>query len=146
MEAPDGTSWQTGVYELPAMAKKVEGPGDTVLNVNMLVPSGMYYYAYRKPVRVSGSLYMTAFGRPKSKTIAVSPRPTVVGDGLDCAVGIFEQFTCGSAFRWPNRLVYAQFERRGGVSFTRSIPYSPFPAGLDEQMLIRRCDVHALRI
>jgi hypothetical protein len=129
-ETPGGRRWSSGLYVYPALAKMLQGSGPAVLNANVDVPRDFFEHAKRKRVRVSGTLYLTVFGNARAKTIPLATTPVDVADGLQCFVGAFEQLTCRSPFRWPARLVYAQFTNPGLIPLTRSLSYSPFPAGL----------------
>jgi hypothetical protein len=82
-----------------------------------------------KPVSLRGSLYLTLFGNARAKTIPLQGAPVNALDGVQCYLGAFDQFFCRSAFRWPAKLVYAEFGT--DISpLTQSVSYSPFPATL----------------
>jgi hypothetical protein len=130
-QAADGSAWSTGPYLYPALAKQVSGPGRGILNANVDVPQAFFDKAKPQRVTVKGSLYLTVFGNPQALTIPLQATPVNVPGGLQCSLGPFRQLGCRSAFRWPNRLVYAKFEDNHLRAFTRMVSYSPFPAGLD---------------
>ena len=130
-QAADGTTWTTGPYKSPALAKQSPGPGATVLNANVDVPAEFFDRSKRQRVKLTGSLYITAFGNPRATTIPIQTIPVNVNDGLQCSISLFQHLSCRSAFRWPARLVYAKFRYGGLLPFTRSVSYSPIPAGFD---------------
>jgi hypothetical protein len=130
-QAADGTTWTTGPYKSPALAKQSPGPGATVLNANVDVPAAFFDRSKQQRVRLTGSLYITAFGNPRATTIPIQTTPVNVSDGLQCSISVFQYLSCRSAFRWPARLVYAKFRDGGMVPFTRLVSYSPVPGGLD---------------
>lgn len=130
-QAADGTTWTTGPYKSPALAKQSPGPGATVLNANVDVPAEFFDRSKQQRVKLTGSLYITAFGNPRATTIPIQTIPVNVTDSLQCGISLFQHLSCRSAFRWPARLVYAKFRDGGMLPFTRSVSYSPIPAGLD---------------
>jgi hypothetical protein len=84
-----------------------------------------------RAIRLSGSLYMTAFGDARSTAVTLTPTPSNIGDGLQCFVNdITSQLHCRSAFRWPALLVYAKV-RNDHELLWPIVSYSPFPAGME---------------
>jgi hypothetical protein len=130
-QAADGSTWSSGNYIYPALAKVAPGPGAPILNANVDVPGEFFERAKDQRVKAKGTLYLTIFGNSQARTIPIQSRPVNVQDGMQCRLGVFEQLSCWSAFRWPARLVYAKFGNGGAVPFTGwSVSYSPFPAGM----------------
>ncbi|MGC4054126.1 MAG: hypothetical protein QM757_34000 [Paludibaculum sp.] len=126
----DGRTWSTGPYVYAAIAKQAPGPGDALLNADVDLPQQFFDGAVQQRVRLKAVYYLTLFGSGQSSTIAVQSAPVRVSGGLQCGLGAFQMLTCASMYRWPDRIVYAQFGS-GLVPFTRAISYSPFPAGLN---------------
>jgi hypothetical protein len=87
-----------------------------------------------RPVTLRASLYFTLFGNAQSQTIPLSDEPSNTLDGLQCytdpARAEWDVF-CRSAFRWPDRLVYAKLGQANANSFAQFVSYSPFPANLN---------------
>jgi hypothetical protein len=129
-QAADGSSWSTGSYIYPALAKEIPGPGAPILNANVDVPQAFFDKAKDQRVSVIGVLYLTLFGNAQATTIPIRSTPVNVSNGMQCSIGVFQQLSCRSAFRWPARLVYANFRDREMLPFTRAVSHSPFPAGL----------------
>jgi hypothetical protein len=90
------------------------------------------FFAEKRQERVSlrGSMHVTLFGRAKSKTVALGKRPVNTFDGLQCAAGPIKDLYCLSPFRWPERLINAEFPDGYRRTFAHTISYSPFPAEL----------------
>jgi hypothetical protein len=86
-------------------------------------------------VKVTGSLYLSLFGDAQATTIPLQAKRVELPDGLWCNATIFDQLSCESAFRWPNRLVYAKFQDNDVRPFKQTVSYSPFPSGLDFTVL-----------
>jgi hypothetical protein len=126
----DGTTWSSGPYIMPALAKDAPGPGPAILNANVDLPAGFTESARRQKVALHADLYLTLFGNAQSKTIRIHPKPVDALDTLRCQTGAFRQLTCMAPFGWPNRLLYAKFASGGELPFTRFVSYSPFPAGI----------------
>lgn len=143
-QAADGSTWSSGNYIYPALAKVSPGPGAPILNANVDVPGQFFDRAKDQRVKAKGTLYLTVFGSSEVRTIPIQNRPVSVSDGLQCSLGMFEQLSCWSAFRWPARLVYAKFGNGEAVPFRGwSVSYSPFPAGMvsgveSRQVSVRR--------
>lgn len=129
-EAADGTAWESGPYVYPALGKRMPGPGPAILNANVDLPPGFYSRAKGRSLKVTADVYVSLFGQPLSKTIAIQGAGVNAVDGLLCRTGPFRQLLCMAPFGWPSRIVYAQFPSGGKLPFTRFISYSPFPSGL----------------
>ena len=129
-QAADGTTWSSGRYTYPALARNLPGPGPATLNANVDVPAEFFERAKDQPVRLTADLYVSLFGNPVSKTIPIQSTPTSAVDGLQCRTGAFRQLVCAAPFGWPGRLIYAKFPSGGTLLFTRFISYSPFPAAM----------------
>jgi hypothetical protein len=129
--AKDDSDWSTLPYAFPALNKQGQKLGATILNANVVMPRAFLEKAKAQPVKVTGSLYLSLFGDPQSTTIPLQGRRVEVRDGLWCNATIFDQLSCESAFRWPNRLVYAKFKDSDVRPFKQTVSYSPFPSGLD---------------
>ena len=52
-------------------------------------------------VTLHASLYLTVFGNPRSGTIPLQSTPVNAIGGLQCSLGIFNNFVCAAPFRWP---------------------------------------------
>ncbi|MGJ5816389.1 hypothetical protein [Paludibaculum fermentans] len=126
----DGRIWSTGPYGYAAIAKQAPGQGDALLNADVDLPQEFFDGAVRQRVGLKAVYYLTLFGSGQASTIAAQSTPVPVSGGLQCWLGAFHMLTCASMYRWPNRIVYAQFGG-GLVPFTRAISYSPFPAGMN---------------
>lgn len=82
------------------------------------------------PLKVRAKLYYTLFGRPETKTFALTSERVNVTDDLQCSQAAFGYVTCRSAFRWPTQLIYAK-TASDWIAFTKLVSYSPFPAPLN---------------
>jgi hypothetical protein len=51
---------------------------------------------------------------------------------------MLNQLECRSAFRWPARIVSQKSSGSGVTPLTRLISYSPFPANLDLDPIVRK--------
>jgi hypothetical protein len=130
-----GNEWTTGPYNFPALTKQPSGPGAAILNANVVMPRAFFDNAKAQHVKVMGSLYLSLYGDAHARTIPLQAKRVELQDGLWCNVTIFDQLSCESAFRWPNRLVYAKFRDDDVRPFKQTISYSPFPSGLEFTVL-----------
>lgn len=73
---------------------------------------------------------LDAVRRRANDTLPIKSTPVTVASGLQCGVGLLNSLYCRSPFRWPDRLLFAKFDEDDVRSFTHSLFYSPFPAGL----------------
>lgn len=124
----DGREWKSpvnGVNLLTSSADSAKFEG------TIPVDTDFYNRERKEPVNVRATLYMTLFGNPRSATIPLRKKPVNVMDGLQCFVGdIFDHLYCRSAFRWPDRLVYAYTTPINQLPVYPLISYSPFPSGI----------------
>jgi hypothetical protein len=128
--AADGTFWSSGNYVFPALAKRTQGPGPPILNADVDVPIAFFERAKTQRVAVTGALYFSVFGNPGRISIPIQSTRAAVGDGIYCVTGELSRFICASPFRWPGRVMYADFDNAGPIPFSRTLSYSPFPTGL----------------
>ncbi|HEU5020406.1 MAG TPA: hypothetical protein VFT60_00900 [Bryobacteraceae bacterium] len=125
LEARDGRSWSSGVIA----PISVEGE-DSIVDASLSVDPAFLMMERAHPVTARAKVYLTLFGDPHSATIPLEGGPPVNAvDGLQCSVGLFNQLSCRSIFRWPGKRVYVS-TRDGVGSYVRSFSYSPFPAEL----------------
>ena len=86
-----------------------------------------------RPVTLRASLFFSLFGNGISEILPQRREPRTVMRRLRCSTFEFEklvEFRCGSAFRWPGEMVYAQIHGKEKASFHEMVSYSPFPAEL----------------
>lgn len=126
-DAPDGRSWRIFTDRIQERKE-----GKNLYSVAFGEPKG--FPPEQKDLRLRGSLYLTAFGPARSKSITLTTTPQNVSDGLQCDVdqfrGVIGQLRCRSAFRWPGLLVSAKV--RDDLELMEPfISYSPFPAGME---------------
>jgi hypothetical protein len=125
LEARDGRSWSSGVVA-PIAVESAE----TIVDASLPVDPAFLMRERAQPLTVRARIYLTLFGDPHSATIPLeSGAPVNAVDGLQCAVGMFNQLSCRSIFRWPGKRVYVS-TRDGVGSYVRDFSYSPFPAEL----------------
>jgi hypothetical protein len=125
LEARDGQSWSSGV----AAPIPLESP-ETIVDASLSVDPEFLRTERATPLTVRAKIYLTLFGDPHSATIPLESGPPVNAvDNLQCSVGLFNQLSCRSIFRWPGKRVYAA-THDGVGSYVRTFSYSPFPAEL----------------
>jgi hypothetical protein len=90
-----------------------------------------------QPLTIRVSLYLTIFGNARDKTIQLTKLPQNVIAGLQCYAGYANQLVCDAPFRWPGLHVSERTTSGALSGFTRLISYSPFPAELTVQPLVR---------
>jgi hypothetical protein len=93
-----------------------------------------------RPLTLRASFHLTLFGNPRDKTIMLHSSPQLVMDALQCYDGGFNELECRSPFRWPNRLVAQTSPIRNPL--TGLISYSPFPANLQLDPIVRKAPVY----
>lgn len=104
---------------------------DTVLMDEILPVDRAFVDAERgRSLKMRLTLYLSLFGNAGARTIPLSSEPVYALDGVQCYMGQFAELFCRSAFRWPERLIYAQGTDGSLNSLYRLISYSPFPATL----------------
>ena len=92
-------------------------------------------------VTLRGTFYFTLFGNAQSQTVSLSGQPSNAPAGLQCyedAARAGWDVYCQSAFRWPDRLVYAKLGNTTPNSFAQFVSYSPFPADLNIEPVVTR--------
>jgi hypothetical protein len=113
----------------PNVSRQTSRSGAITFHTTVFVDSSYFKSGSEKPVTVQASLFLTAFGNARAKTIPLQEKPVYVMDGLQCYLGIFDHVTCRSAFRWPARLVDSKLGTNTN-NVTQLISYSPFSAEL----------------
>ena len=104
---------------------------DTVLIDEIVPVDGDFVDAERgRSLKMRLTLYLSLFGNARATTIPLGSRPVYALDGVECYMGQFAELFCRSAFRWPERLIYAQGADGSLNSLYQLISYSPFPAAL----------------
>jgi hypothetical protein len=104
---------------------------DKVLLDEIVPVDGTFVDAERgRSVKMRLALYLSLFGDAGARTIPLSSQPVYALDGIQCYLGEFAELFCRSAFRWPERLVYAQGADGSLNSLYQLVSYSPFPAAL----------------
>jgi hypothetical protein len=104
---------------------------DTVLMDEIVPVDRAFVDAERgRSLKMRLTLYLSLFGNAGARTIPLSSEPVYALDGVQCYMGQFAELFCRSAFRWPERLIYAQGTDGSLNSLYRLISYSPFPATL----------------
>ena len=129
-QAANGRTWKSGGYDLSTSNKNSRGRGVIIVHGAGLMDLAFFNEERAEPLNVQGSLYLTVFGNPQSRTVLLRETPTNVMDGLQCYTDIFGEVLCRSAFRWPGRMVDVKVGGTDTKSFTRFISYSPFPADI----------------
>jgi hypothetical protein len=123
LEARDGRSWRSGV----TAPISVESP-ETIVDASLPVDPAFLALERGKPLTIRAKIYLTLFGDPHRATIPLeSGAPVNAVDRLQCSVGLFNQLSCRSIFRWPGKRVYVSTPDGVG-SYIRTFSYSPFPA------------------
>jgi hypothetical protein len=128
-----GRKW-TAEFSDSESANRTESSKGIRFQESQLIDRGTYEAFRDSPLTARISLYLTAFGNPRARTIPLQQKPVNVLDGLQCYTlntrGGQGDVYCSSAFRWPARMVDARVGGGGARTFTRFISYSPFPANL----------------
>ena len=136
LQSASGRSWKGDFYE-PAGDSRTESKERTVILRNTRPINDEEYEILRQgPVTARVALFLTAFGKPRTETIALQQRPVNVMDGLQCYEAASSRqgdVFCRSAFRWPASLIDARVAGSVASSFAQFISYSPFPANLSLQ-------------
>src|SRR5262249_269181 len=127
LRARDGRTWNSDVA---GVRKSSTAPGTMALEAEIVMPRSYFDGEHGQPLSLRASFWGTLLGNSHSQTIPLPYRPANVLDGLRCVMGEFNYLYCRSAFRWPAKLVYAQFHDNDVSSFNMLISYSPFPASL----------------
>jgi hypothetical protein len=127
VQEPGGRIWEPDLRHPSVVSRQSSAPGKVTFHTTVFIDRAFFDQVREKSVNLRTSLFLTAFGNPRSRTIPLQEKPTNALDGLQCYLGAFDHMTCRSAFRWPKGLVYS----RNGTdlsSLTQIISYSPFPA------------------
>ncbi len=125
LAARDGRSWNSGIVA-PIPVENEEA----IVDASLPVDPAFLLVERAHALTVRTRIYATLFGDPHSATIPLeSGQPVNAVDGLRCSVGMFNQLSCSSIFRWPGKRVYVS-TRDGVGSYVRTFSYSPFPAEL----------------
>ncbi len=123
-EGPDHRTFKT--FARPVKTASADFSADAIV----FIDRSFFDAEHTRPVRLQGSLYLTAFGNAHSQTFTLSSTSVEVGHGVYCHVdNVSSQLRCCSAFRWPRLLVFATM-RGVKESIWPLISYSPFPAGM----------------
>ena len=133
LQSTTGLRLKWHFYE-PATDSRTEGEGKTLSfrNVTLISPSE-YDVLQQGPFTARIALFLTAFGKPRTQTIALQQQPANVLNSLQCFEAASTRqgdVLCRSAFRWPSSLIDARVAGSTASSFTQFISYSPFPAVL----------------
>ena len=110
-------------------ARQTRDAGAVTFHTTLLLDPPVFNRAAEKPVTLRASVYFTAFGNARSRTIPLQQKPANVMDGLQCYEAAFDTLNCRSAFRWPASMVYSSFGT-GLDPIFQMISYSPFPGSL----------------
>lgn len=121
---PAGTAWHSGLL----IMNKRSGAAN-VFDAMVYTESSFFLQARTQPLTVRGSLYLTLFGQPESKTIPLQRNPVNVLDGLQCYLDDSDQTFCRQMLRYPRKLLYLS-----GRDLTSALSgiasYSPYPGEL----------------
>ena len=104
--------------------------GETIFDAVVDLDADAYDQLSAAPLNIQAKLYYTLFGKPETKTFALSSERVNVTDDIQCSLAAFGYVSCRSAFRWPTQLVYAK-TATDWTAFTKLVSYSPFPAPLN---------------
>lgn len=134
LQGPDGRAEELGPAECGSLKRgSISTSAATIFALCLADPE--FFQAQRgRPMTFRGSLYFTLFGNARSQTIPLSDEPYNTLDGLQCYTDSARaewDVYCRSAFRWPDRLVYAKLGQANANSFAQFVSYSPFPANLN---------------
>lgn len=135
---PNDSKWSSGLYGLPTVGKIFNQRGNAGYTLNFAVPRSFYLNCRDQKVVVRASLYMTLLKKMQVKKVLLENLPITVADGLQCGVNSLHQLSCRSAFRWPGEAIYATFNNNDTVAFDESVSYSPFPSGLNSELIETR--------
>ncbi len=118
------------------------GESEAVFDALVSMDPRVFKAMRQAPMIVRGSVYITLFGEPESRTIPLLRGRINVQDGLQCWADDFKgeitQMRCQSFFSWPSRLVYARGAGEENDFSNSLVSYSPFPAGLTLEPLEMR--------
>lgn len=131
-QSPGGREWKAALRPLADLLRSPNGQ-PAILNENIFVDRGFFNEERDRPLTVHASLYLTLFGKERTRTIPLQTEPVNVTDRMRCftiPANIGWDVYCRSAFRWPADAVYAQIGNVQSSPFTKFISFSPFPANL----------------
>ncbi len=135
IDSGGGRKWESESDRPASVNRQTSQSGNVTYHTTAMVDPRFFNDVKDRRVQLHASIYFTAFGNTRSRTIPLQNTPQNVMDGLQCYLGAFDVVTCRSAFQWPVLLVYSQFGDR--ISYlTRMVSYSPVPGGLDLNPII----------
>jgi hypothetical protein len=134
LQSPDGRAARVNAGECPDLMRRSLSTGAVIVYANCLLDPTFFKQERGRNLTLRASLYFTLFGNARSQTIPLSDEPSNALDGLQCYTNVVKaewDVYCRSAFRWPDRLVYAKLGHSNADSFAQFVSYSPFPASLN---------------
>ncbi|MEO8128676.1 MAG: hypothetical protein ABJF23_05825 [Bryobacteraceae bacterium] len=129
IQGPNGETWRPDSRRLASVGRQTTQSGKVTFHTSILMERDFFNEVGEMPVTLKASIYFSAFGNARSRTIPFQEKPVNVMGGLQCYDGFFDAVTCRSAFRWPGALVYSSFGGNLDPVF-QMISYSPFPGEL----------------
>jgi hypothetical protein len=153
---PDGTNPQFEGFSaaLVTAAGRVIAFMDTRLHIkdfallgDLWMDAKSFEAQQGRPLTLRASLWLTLVGNKRKKEIMLNPLPQDVMEGVQCYDAALNQnqLECQSAFRWPNRLVSQNNVGEARNPLTGLISYSPFPASLQLNPIVRKSPVYYAR-
>ncbi len=134
LQSPDGRAAHLDAGDCPDPLRRSLSTGAVMVYASCLLDQTFFKQERGQPLTLRASLYFTLFGNARSQTIPLSNEPSNALDGLQCYTNVVKaewDVYCRSAFRWPDRLVYAKLGHSNADSFAQYVSYSPFPASLN---------------
>jgi hypothetical protein len=124
----------------PGEAHRSSDLGTSLVDTVVPVDLDLYKVHRQMPVTIRGTLYLTIFGDPEKRKIALRNGPANAQDGLQCLIGDTfgrdrETFLCRSLFRWPSRLVRGEGPNAASDISVSAPSYSPLPVEMDLGMV-----------
>jgi len=134
LQGADGRTAQLGAADCWDLKRGTISSSEATISALCGLDPAFFQSRHESSVTLRASLYFTLFGNARSQTIPLSDAPANALDGLQCYTNVVKaqwDVYCRSAFRWPDRLVYAKLGHTNADSFAQFVSYSPFPATLN---------------
>jgi hypothetical protein len=128
LRGADGKEFLAKSAEAGSLNRTSAEGAEAMYHYPLLVDRRFFERNRNHTVKLAATLYFTAFGNDRSRTIRLSEGPVQVDPGLRCNVDVANTVGCASAFRWPAQIVEARTGGGRGHTMTSFISYSPFPA------------------
>jgi hypothetical protein len=134
LQGSDGRTAKLGAADCGDLKRGTISASAATISALCGLDPAFFQSLHDRGVTFRATLYFTLFGNTRSQTIPLTDVPSNALDGLQCYTNVVKaqwDVYCRSAFRWPDRLVYAKLGHTNADSFAQFVSYSPFPATLN---------------